>query len=191
MDLIATKADDRVVMLIYNYIDPEIVTGYLSRNIATLNGSQRKALLNLIASDKLQKIMLGELEISKMRLSKKSKALLKKAQELNDRAIKFKSGARNVKLVVKNLKENYLYQRYVVDSSCSINCAFTPVEEKELNLSAPHTEALKLNPYSVNMIVLTKKPAEPKSAEAVTTEQPAAQNIEKVDTSAEAKEKVP
>jgi len=135
--------------------------------------------------------MLGELEISKMRLGKKLKALLKKAKELNDRAIKFKAGARSLNLVVKNLKENYLYQRYAVDSSCSINCAFIPLEEKELNLSAPYTEALKLNPYSVNMIVLTKKPAEPQSVAAVTTEQPAAQNIENIDTPVEDKEKVP
>ncbi len=189
--VIATKTQDRIAILVYNYIDPEIVRSYLSRNISTLSGAERKALLNLITSDKLEKIMLRQLDISKMRLSKKLKALLKKAQELNDRAEKFKSTTRNVNMSIKNIKGNYLYQRYVVDSSCSTNCAFTPLEEKNLNLSEPYKETLALNPYSVNMIILSKKPAEPEGTAGATIEQPAAENIEKVSSPTDAKEKAP
>ncbi len=92
---------------------------------------------------------------------------------------------------IKNIKGNYLYQKYRIDSSCSANCTFTPAEEKELNLSDAYQETLSLSPYSVNMIILSKKSAEPETAVSVTPEQPAAQNIEKVSTPAETKEKVP
>ena len=175
VDLIATKTQDGAAVLIYNYIDPEIVRSYLSRNIAALNGAERKTLLNLISSGKLEKIMLRELDLSKMRMSKRLKTLLKKAQEIKERAVKLKSAARNVNLAFKNFKGTYIYQRYAVDRSCSENCAFSPAEEKELDFSSPLKEALKLEPYSVNMIILTKKPAEPKKeAEApVIPEQPA------------------
>ncbi|MDD4894232.1 MAG: hypothetical protein PHW54_02835, partial [Candidatus Omnitrophica bacterium] len=50
VDVIATKGQDRLALLIYNYIDPEIARNYLSRNIATLNSAERKSLLNIIAS---------------------------------------------------------------------------------------------------------------------------------------------
>jgi len=192
VDVIATKTQDRIALLIYNYIDPEIARNYLSRNISGLNGAQRKALLNIITSSRLEKIMSHSIEISKIRVSKRLKTLLTRAQELNDRAEKFKSGARNINMSIKNLKGNYSYQRYKIDSSCSINCAFNPFEEKELNLSDAYQETLTLNPYSVNMIILTKKqPAEPENTAGATGEQPAAQNIEKTSSSTNPKEKAP
>jgi hypothetical protein len=178
VDVIATKTQDRIAILIYNYIDPEIVRSYLSRNIAVLNGAERKALLNLITSDKLDKIMLRQLDISKIRTSNKLKNLLKKTQDLYDKAKKFESDARKINIGIKNIKGNYLYQRYSVDSSCSINCAFTPVEEKELKLSATHQEILSLSPYSVQMIIFTKKPEEPETAPSPKTLEPEAQDIE-------------
>ncbi len=178
-DVIATKAQGRVALLIYNYIDPEIARNSLSRSIATLDGAERKALLNIIASGKLENILSHSLEIPKIRVSRRVKSLLTAAQELNDRAEKFKSLARTVNINIKNVKGNYLYQRYVVDSSCSSNCAFKPVEEKDLNLSDAHQEKLSLSPYSVNMIILSKKPAEPETTAAPAAEQPAAQNKEK------------
>lgn len=192
VDAIATKGEGRISLLIYNYIDPEIARDYLSRNITTLNGGERKMLLNLIISEKFDKIMLRELDISKLRLTKKIKTLLKKAQELNDKAEKLKSQTRNIKMNIKNIKGNYLYQRYSIDSSCSTNCAFKPAEEKELNLSDPYQEILTLNPYSVNMIVLIKKPAvDPESTTNVVPVEPAAQNIEKTNTLVDSKEKAP
>ena len=180
VDVIATKTQDRIALLIYNYIDPEIARNYLSRNIAGLNGAQRKALLNIITSSRLEKILSHSIEIPKIRVSKRVKTLLTRAQELNDRAEKFKSGARNINMSIKNIKGNYSYQKYKIDSSCSINCAFSPLEEKELNLSDAYQETLVLNPYSVNMIILTKKqPAAPVSTAGVEPEQPAVGNIEK------------
>jgi hypothetical protein len=178
VDVVATKTQDRIVILIYNYIDPEIAMSYLSRNIAALNGAERKALLNLITSSKLEKIMSRQLDIVKMRPSKKLKTLLAKAQELNDKAIKFKSNARNLNMKIKNIKGNYLYQRYIVDSTCTKNCGFRPIEEQELNLSDSHQEILTLNPYSVQMIILTKKPSETESASGQTAEQEEPRKIE-------------
>jgi len=192
VDVIATETQDRIAFLIYNYIDPEIARDYLSRNIASLNGAERKALLNIITSSRLEKILSHSIEISKIRASKRLKTLLTRAKELNDRAEKFKSGTRNINMSIKNIQGNYLYQRYIIDSSCSINCAFTPFEEKELNLPDRYQETLTLNPYSVNMIILTKKqPAEPESTVGVEPEQPAAGNIEKVNNAANPKEKTP
>jgi len=92
---------------------------------------------------------------------------------------------------IKNIKGDYLYQKYKIDSSCSNNCTFAPAEEKELNLSDYYQETLSLSPYSVNMIILNKKPAGPETTVSVTPEQPAAQNIEKVNAPTEAKEKIP
>jgi len=158
VDVIATKTQDRIVLLVYNYIDPDIVRNYLSRNIASLNGAERKALLNIITSDKLDKIMLRQLEISKIRTTGQLKNLLKKAQELNDKAKKFESDARNIDMVIKNIKGDYLYQRYALDASCAQSCAYTAVEEKNLSLSESYKEVLTLSPYSVEMIILIKKP---------------------------------
>jgi len=183
-DVIATKTQDRIALLIYNYIDPEIARNYLSRNIAGLNGAERKTLLNIITSSRLEKILSHSIEISKIRASKRLKTLLTRAKELNDRAEKFKSGTRNINMSIKNIQGNYSYQRYKIDSSCSINCAFDVLEEKELNLSDAYQETLTLNPYSVNMIILSKKqPAEPENTAGATGEQPAAQNIEKTSSS--------
>jgi hypothetical protein len=192
VDVIATKTQDRIALLIYNYIDPEIARDYLSRNIASLNGAERKALLNIITSSRLEKILSHSIEISKIRASKRLKALLTRAKELNDRAEKFKSGTRNINMSIKNIQGNYSYQRYKIDSSCSINCAFDVLEEKELNLSDAYQETLTLNPYSVNMIILSKKqPAEPENTAGATGEQPVAQNIEKTSSSTNPKEKAP
>ena len=192
VDVIATKTQDRIALLIYNYIDPEIARDYLSRNIASLNGAERKALLNIITSSRLEKILSHSIEISKIRASKRLKTLLTRAKELNDRAEKFKSGTRNINMSIKNIQGNYSYQRYKIDSSCSINCAFDVFEEKELNLSDAYQETLTLNPYSVNMIILSKKqPAEPENTAGATGEQPAAQNIEKTSSSTNPKEKAP
>jgi len=194
VDIIAAKAQDRLTLLIYNYIDPQIATDYLSRNIAVLNGAERKVLLNIVSSGKLENIMSHSVEIPKIRTTKRLKNLLTKAQELNDRSEKFKSVARNINLNIKSLKGAYLYQKYKVDSSCSVDCAFKPVEEKELNLTAAYQETVSLDPYSVQMIILSKKPAGavPEKPASAASEQPAAQNsVEKASTENNPKEKTP
>jgi hypothetical protein len=157
--VIATKSQEDIALLIYNYIDPEIVTNFLSKDIATLNDAERKFLLNLIKQDKLEKIMLGQLDISKLRTSNRTKTILKKTFELNNQAKKFQTNARNMKINIKNLKsDQYLYQRYTVDSSCSLNCGFVPAQEKEINPTQVYQEELTLKPYSAHLIILKLKP---------------------------------
>jgi beta-xylosidase len=181
VDIIAAKTQDQeyITILVYNYIDPDIARNYLSRNIASLNNAERKILLSLIKSKGLEKICAKESDISKLRASNKLKTLLRKAQELNAQAEKFKSNARNVRIGIRNLKENYLYQRYTIDSACSRNCEFAPVEGKEVNAIELFQETLVINPYSVNMIVLKKKPPQPQPESVVpgNIEPSAAQNI--------------
>ncbi len=162
--VVATKSQGTITLLIYNYIDPDIATNYLSRNIASLNKAEKKALLGLIKANKLDKILLHELDIASLRISNKAKSLLKKALELNDKAAQSRNFARNFKLSIKNIKDNYLYQRYVIDLSCGLNCEFAPKEEKEISANAPYEEILSLSPYSVSIINLKKqKPKEPEA----------------------------
>jgi len=116
--------------------------------------------------------MLGQLDISKLRLSNKTKKVLEKARELNDKTQKFKSIPRNLKIGIKNLKGDYYYQRYSVDSSCSSECKFVPLEEKDINIADLYQETLTLNPYSVNLIVLKPKPKEAEKHTATETTQP-------------------
>ena len=195
--VIATKQEDKLILLVFNYIDPEIARNYLSRNIVILNNSERKLLLNLINSPKLENILQHKLDIYSLRLTKRVKAMLKKTQELNDLGQKLQSSSRNIKISIKNLgslkgaespdskvakskdsaddaKEVYQYQRYAVDSSCSKDCKFTPVEEKEISSPEPYQEVLISNPYSVNLIILKKKPKEEQAA--VSTPAPAVAN---------------
>lgn len=169
---IATKADDSITILIYNYIDPDIAINYLTRSIATLNNSERKILLSLINSDRFKKIIQHKLEIANLHASNKVKTVLKKAQELNDHAEKFSLQARDIKINIKNLKEDYLYQRCSTDKSCSFNCAFFPVEEKVVSTQDVYQENLNLSPYSVQLIILQKKPKEMEKIPEVAPQQP-------------------
>ncbi len=183
--LIPTKTSDGYALLFYNYIDPQMITNYLTKNIGGLKHKDRKIVLNLLNSDKLEKIMLHQLEIAQLRLSHRIKNFLKKVQELNDKSKKYEYNARLVKLSLKNLisfkaaehkngsaspsqekQEYFLYERYTVDASCSFNCEFSAVETKEIEPSAePFQEILTLNPYSVHLILLKKMVREIKEPE--------------------------
>jgi hypothetical protein len=174
--VIPTRSKEGVIaVLIYNYIDPEIGLNFLSRNIATLNKAQRRFALGLVKSDRFKKVMQGELDIARLRTGKKLKTLLKKAKELSDRARTLETTARPLKIGIKNLQEDYLYERYTVDSSCSHNCEFKAVEQKEVvPAEKSYQETLYLDPYSVNLIVLRKKPKEePIPKEEIAEEAPA------------------
>jgi hypothetical protein len=204
---LATKTADGLAVLFYNYIDPHMVTNYLTKNVANLNAKERKILLNVINSDKLERILSHQLDISTLRMRNKIKNILKKALELNDKAKKYEYNARSVKINIKNLKpaknserkngnteaseesqEIYLYQRYTVDASCSLNCEFVPAESKEIEPTDLYQETLALNPYSVHLIILKKQikeqpkeePKEPESEAAV--QLPPETAIEKVET---------
>jgi hypothetical protein len=159
--VLATKSADGIALLIYNYIDPEIVKSYFSVNIATLNNTERRVLLNIINSEQLDKILAYKLDIAGLHLTNRTKALLKKTQELHTRAKKFEVSQRTFKLALKNLKDSYIYQRFTVDSSCSLNCAFSPKEEKEVTATELYQEVLSLQPYSLNLIILKRKPKTP------------------------------
>jgi hypothetical protein len=172
--VIATKSQEAIIILIYNYTDPDIVMGYLTKNIASLNNAERRILLNLVKTNKLQMLAQHKLDIATLRLSHRLKSLLKKATELNDKALKFSTEPRNLRINIKNLKENYLYQRY---SICNQYCAFLPTEEKRLDAPDLYQETLTVSPYSVQIILLKKRPPEPevvpeKPAEELKPEQP-------------------
>jgi hypothetical protein len=176
VDCLATKDKDDLLLLIYNYCDPAIATNYVSRNIGALNNAERKILLNLIKSRRLEKIIRREIDIKTPRLTKRLKAVLTKAQELNEQAAKFSNAERTLKLNIKNLKDDYTYQRYTVDSSCGLNCEFSPAEEKTIKVTDAYQDTLTLKPYSVNLLIFKKKPKEPQasspepSAQTATTE---------------------
>ncbi|MFH0935850.1 MAG: cellulase family glycosylhydrolase [Candidatus Omnitrophota bacterium] len=157
--VIATRRKEGMAIIIYNYIDPEIVNSYLSRNIATLKKAERRILLNLIKRGTIEEITSGETELANVRVTKKIKALLRRAKELNEKAARFSLSARRINLNINNLKKgDYTYQRFAVDSSCSTDCKFVPLEEKEISAAGIYQEALELSPYSVQMIILEKKP---------------------------------
>jgi hypothetical protein len=183
---IATKDADGLSLLFYNYIDPSMTSDYLTKNIASLNKKERKFILDLLNSDKLEKIMQRQIDIATLRVSHKVKNLLKKTQELNDKAKKYEYSPRPVKISIEGLfpakssdpkaeglkREEifYLYQRFTSDASCSFNCAFAPVETKEIASSELYQETLSLNPYSVHLILFTKKTREIKEPESVVEE---------------------
>ena len=181
---IATKNKDKVVILVYNYIDPGIATNFLSRNISNLEPGQRKVLLNIVKANKLNKILLHETSINSLRVNKVIKNLLKKAVELKDLALAMEGKDRVFKLILKNLKGGYVYQRYTLDSSCSVNCEFSPRQTKEVNMTEQYEEKLELKPYSVSLIMLSPKP---KEAEKTIEQAPGPQSAEPVITANELK----
>ncbi len=161
VDALATKSSDSFTLLIYNYIDPNLANNYISRTIAGLNAAERKMILGLINFDKIEKVLTKELDPASLRVTNKVKGVLKKAQELNDKGTRFSSVAREVKVSLKNLKENYTYERYLIDASCSLDCAFTAIEKKDVAATELYQETLRLEPYSVQMIIFKLKPKIP------------------------------
>lgn len=170
--VIATKKNDgEIAILVYNYIDPDTARNYLSNNIASLSDAERKLFLRLIRAGKIERIIRRQLSAAGLRLRNKVEALLKKAQELNDRAERFKNSARNVKIILKNLEGHYSYRRFVLDSSCGLSCEFAPAQEKKADAADLKEQALVVAPYSVNMIVLKKSQKEPQTIPAPILEQ--------------------
>ncbi len=163
----ATRSPDEICVFIYNYIDPEVMQSYLTQNIASLNEAERHSLLYIIKTGRLDKFITHEQSIDLLRVTPKVKSLLNKAQELADKAKQFLGSPRGLKIILKNIKDTYSYSRFVVDSSCSLNCEFKAAEEKEISAQDSYQEDLKLEPYSVTLIVLKKKPAAVETANAL------------------------
>ena len=157
LDVIATKSQDSLVLLIYNYIDPDIAKNFISKNIASLSDGERKILLSFIKAGGLAKIKDVDTLSWNVR-NKKVERLLDKARQLDSQALKLKDSPRTLGLNIKNLKGNYLYQKYSVDSSCGNNCNFTPSEEKEIEITDIYKDVLFVKPYSVTLIILKSKP---------------------------------
>ncbi|MDD5156151.1 MAG: hypothetical protein PHF11_06715, partial [Candidatus Omnitrophica bacterium] len=171
VDYLATKDKDGISIIVYNYCDPAIATNYISRNIGSLNSAERKILLNIIKTGRLDKIVKRQLDMNTLRLTNRLKTILKKAQELEEQAAKFSNTERTVKLNIKNLKDDYAYQRYAVDSVCTLNCNFSPVDTKDIKVTDVYQDTLTLQPYSVNLFIFKKKPKEePKEQEAAKAE---------------------
>ena len=162
--IIATKSPDEICIMVYNYIDPDIVKSYLAHNISGLNNTERQSLLQVIRTNQLGRFMAHEMEISSLRATVKVKAVLNRARELADKAKEFENTPRLLKLTLKGIKNSYSYSRFVIDSSCGLGCEFKAVEEKDIPVSNMYQEDLKLPPYSVSFIILKKKPAENKDA---------------------------
>jgi beta-xylosidase len=159
--IVCTRSEKNIAILIYNYIDPDILRSFLSRNIATLGDGERKALLDIVRSEALEKIKRKETDVSALKAPGKVKNLLKKALEISDAAGRFADQPRELKLAVKNLKQDYLYARYSVNSACSLNCEMAPVEEKSVGFAeGAYSERLTLDPYSTQLIILKPKPEE-------------------------------
>jgi hypothetical protein len=159
--VIATKSPDYLALLIYNYIDPQAAMNYLSHNIVDLNNVERKAALNIVKSDRMKKVLSGQLDVSTLRLSPKVKKMFSHAIELNNLVNKFLATNRKIKVSLKGLKDMYVLSKYVVDSNCSQNCEFKPQDEKDIDFNQGYVETIEASPYSVQLLVFKKKPAPP------------------------------
>ena len=160
--VIATRDADGYAVLLTNYIPPDIVTNYLSRNIGALKEAERRILIGYIKSKKIEKLMRRELTIKALRPvpTRRIRALLTKAGALYDTAQKHLSAPREVTVQIKNLKDDFVCQRYLIDSMTFAPGQFAPVEEKTVGSLDGYTEKLIVAPYSVQVLVLNKKPKE-------------------------------
>ena len=61
--VISTKSVDYLALLIYNYIDPQAAMNYISHNIVYLNSAEQKAILGIVKSDRMKKILAGQLSL--------------------------------------------------------------------------------------------------------------------------------
>jgi len=156
---IATKNNEEIKIIFYNYVDPYFARSYLSRRIATFADSERRVILNMIKNNTLDNVLSSQQTVAKLRTTKRLKSLLKKVQVLNAQAEVLKNSDRNIKLQIKNLSGDYTLEKYILDSECVMDCKFNPVEKKDIS-AAVLDEVLQMKPYSVSMVVLKKKPQE-------------------------------
>lgn len=157
--VIPTKSQDYLAVLIYNYIDPFAAMNYLSRNIVYLNSNDRKSLLNIVKSDRMEKILSGQLDIAALRLGPKAKGILARSIELQNSVNKFSATNRKLKISLKGLKDTYVFSKYIVDSKCSRDCEFKSGDEKDVDFNQGYVETAELSPYSTQLLVFKKKPA--------------------------------
>ncbi len=169
--VLATKSPDYCALLIYNYLDPQGALNYLSRNIVNLSIAERKTVLEIVKSERIKKILSGQLDIATLRLSPKVKALFTQALELNNQLNKFSGVNRKLKLTLKGLKEIYELKQYIVDSSCQRDCEFKEKLNKDVDFNQDYIENLEIAPYSVQLLVFKKKIVAPKIETPVISEE--------------------
>jgi beta-xylosidase len=159
--IIATKTKSGLALLLFNYVDPQIARNYLSRHLSELHPKFARILANLINSPKWKKILNKEIPLESPRLNKRIKARLKQAVALNEAARLKIMGVQNVNLNLNGLTGEYIYKKYIVDKSCRLDCVFQPQQEKEVKVVSTYRETLALEPYSVVLILIDRKQAEP------------------------------
>ena len=176
--IIATKREKGPALLLFNYIDPEIAKGFVSSHLSDLAPKDIELLLDLTGSQDWEEILKNE------KLGPK----LSKANKLNEEAKLLQQKDRIINLKISNLKGSYLYEKYVVDQSDTLNYFNLAVKEKEITSvdgvypvrnktpemsAAPlvrisngvYEEKIILKPYSVVLILLGKNPEpEPEAA---------------------------
>lgn len=157
--VIATRSNDQIVVIVYNYIDPEMARNFVSRSLSALNEADRRQVVSLFKKDQWDDLLNKKIDPERLAVSSRVKALLRRSAELyrfkNDRA----AGDQTLSLVLRNMKEDFLLQRYQVDDSCADSCLFLPDELRQLSGStAVCTLQLQLKPYSVQLLVFSKKP---------------------------------
>ena len=156
--IIPTRSQDYLAVLVYNYIDPQAAMNYLSRAIVDLNSAERKYIINIVKSDRIEKILSGQLDLSTLRLPIKARNMLNRAIELNNLVRKFSAANRKIKISFKGAKDIYMLSRYAVDSGCSRDCPFKASGEQEVDLSQGYSQTIEMSPYSAQLLVLKKKP---------------------------------
>ena len=77
---------------------------------------------------------------------------------MNEMAALQASQPQNINLDLTNLDHDYTYKKYIMDKSCRLDCVFAPCEEKEINDVTTYKETLVLEPYSVVLIMIDRKP---------------------------------
>lgn len=153
--IIATKTKTGIALLMFNYIDPEIVRNYLSRHLAELHPKHARILVNLINSDRWERILNKEIDLKSLRLHKRIRAKIEEAILLNDKLKPLTTQAENINLTLTNLNTGgYAYKKYIVDKICRLDCAFAPSEEKEIKGITTYKETVSLKPYSVVLVML-------------------------------------
>jgi len=154
--ILVTRRNEDIIVILWNYIDPYLGRHYLFRNITLFNEKERKFIIDLFKSLKLEDAIYGKNSIPLF--SENLRSFFKKAQQLQHKADTFKDKKRYIKLNFTNFKGNYLYQRYTLNAQCNWDCQFLPTEEKIVaGEEGIYQDNLEVAPYSVELIIFKKE----------------------------------
>ncbi len=157
--VIATRSNDQIVVIVYNYIDPEMARNFVSRSLAGLNEAERRQVVSLFKKDQWGDLLGRRIDPESLAASGRVKTLLRRAVELYQFKQDRVSREQTLSLVLKNMKGDFVLQRYQVDDTCADSCQFLPDELAQLTGGAGGCSLqLRLKPYSVQMLVISKKP---------------------------------